>query len=72
MERQWEISDLDGSKKRMVTLAQYRAELDKGKAKALRLAEIRKAMSAALHAKPQNIGEYHRLGAEHRRILREE
>ncbi len=27
-ERTWEISDLDGSNKRTVTLAQYRAELD--------------------------------------------
>jgi hypothetical protein len=27
-ERTWEISDIDGSNKRTVTLAQYRAELD--------------------------------------------
>lgn len=27
-ERTWEISDIDGSNKRRVTLAQYRAELD--------------------------------------------
>lgn len=34
-ERTWEISDIDGSNKRTVTLAQYRAELDAAKAKAL-------------------------------------
>ncbi len=34
MERTWEISDLDGSNKRTVTLAQYRAELDAAKTKA--------------------------------------
>lgn len=34
-ERTWEISDLDGSNRRTVTLAQYRAELDAAKAKAL-------------------------------------
>ena len=28
MQRKWEISDLDGSNKRIVTLAQFRAELD--------------------------------------------
>lgn len=33
------------------------------------LSAIRKAMSAALHERPKNIAEYHRLGAEHRRIL---
>ncbi len=27
-ERTWEISDIDGSNKRTITLAQYRAELD--------------------------------------------
>ncbi len=30
----WEISDIDGSNKRRVTLAQYRAEVDAAKAKA--------------------------------------
>jgi len=35
MERTWEISDLDGTNKRTVTLAQYRAELDAAKTKAL-------------------------------------
>lgn len=34
-ERTYEISDIDGSNKRTVTLAQYRAELDAAKAKAL-------------------------------------
>ena len=34
-ERTWEISDIDGSNKRTVTLAQYRAELDAAKAKAM-------------------------------------
>ncbi len=34
-ERTWEISDLDGSNKRTVTLAQYRTELDAAKLKAL-------------------------------------
>lgn len=34
MERTWEISDIDGSNKRTVTLAQYRAELDAAKIKA--------------------------------------
>ena len=31
----WEISDIDGSNKRTVTLAQYRAELEAAKAKAI-------------------------------------
>jgi hypothetical protein len=31
-ERTWEISDLDGSNKRTVTLAQYKAELAAAKA----------------------------------------
>lgn len=30
-ERTWQISDLDGSNKRTVTLAQYRAEVDAAK-----------------------------------------
>ena len=34
-EKTWEISDIDGSYKRTVTLAQYRAELDAAKAVAL-------------------------------------
>lgn len=34
-ERTYEISDCDGSNKRTVTLAQYRAELDAAKKKAL-------------------------------------
>ena len=34
-----------------------------------RLREIRRAMSAALRAKPQDIEAYHRLGAEHRKAL---
>ena len=33
-EQTWEISDIDGSNKRRVTLAQYRAEVDAAKAKA--------------------------------------
>jgi hypothetical protein len=31
-QRTWEISDIDGSNKRRVTLAQYRTELDARKA----------------------------------------
>ena len=31
-ERTWKISDIDGTNKRTVTLAQYRAELDARKA----------------------------------------
>lgn len=38
-ERTWEISDIDGSNKRTVTLAQYRAELDAAKVKSLAAAE---------------------------------
>lgn len=34
-----------------------------------KLSEIRKAMAAALRERPKNKTEYHRLGAEHRRIL---
>jgi hypothetical protein len=34
-EREWQIADLDGSNIRTVTLAQYRAELDAAKARAL-------------------------------------
>ena len=34
-EQTWEISDIDGSNKRTVTLAQYRAELEAAKAKAI-------------------------------------
>ncbi len=30
----WQISDIDGSNKRRVTLAQFRAEVDAAKAKA--------------------------------------
>jgi hypothetical protein len=37
-ERTWEISDLDGSNKRTVTLAQYRAELDARKVYTARIA----------------------------------
>jgi hypothetical protein len=37
-ERTWEISDLDGSNKRTVTLTQYRAELDAAKIVALKAA----------------------------------
>jgi hypothetical protein len=33
-ERTWEISDIDGSNKRTVTLAQYRAEVDAAKKRA--------------------------------------
>ena len=33
-----------------------------------RMAAIRKAMSAALRERPKNIAEYHRLGAEHRKL----
>lgn len=33
-ERTWEISDIDGSNRRTVTLAQFRAEVDAAKAKA--------------------------------------
>lgn len=38
-ERTWEISDIDGSNKRTVTLAQYRAELDAAKIKAMAIHE---------------------------------
>lgn len=31
MERTWEISDIDGTNKRTVTLAQYRAEIETAK-----------------------------------------
>jgi hypothetical protein len=34
-ERTWTISDIDGSNVRNITLAQYRAELDAAKAKAM-------------------------------------
>ena len=34
-ERTWEISDIDGTNKRTVTLAQYRAELDAAKVRAM-------------------------------------
>jgi hypothetical protein len=33
-ERTWEISDIDGTNRRRVTLAQFRAELDAAKTKA--------------------------------------
>jgi hypothetical protein len=33
-ERTWEISDIDGSNRRRVTLAQFSAEVDAAKAKA--------------------------------------
>ncbi len=33
-EKTWEISDIDGSNKRRVTFAQFRAEVDAAKAKA--------------------------------------
>jgi hypothetical protein len=33
------------------------------------LARIRQAMTAALKAKPKNIAEYERLGAQHRELL---
>jgi hypothetical protein len=33
-ERTWEISDIDGSNKRTVTLAQYRAEIEAAKKRA--------------------------------------
>ena len=33
-QKTWEISDIDGSNKRRVTLAQFRAEVDAAKAKA--------------------------------------
>ena len=36
--RTWEISDLDGSNKRCVTLAEFRAELDRRKALAAPIA----------------------------------
>lgn len=36
-ERTWQISDIDGSNKRTVTLAQYRAELDARKAMAAKV-----------------------------------
>lgn len=35
MERTWEIRDIDGSNPRTVTLAQYRAELDAAKVRAM-------------------------------------
>lgn len=38
-ERTWEISDIDGSNKRTVTLAQYRAEIDAAKVKATAVAK---------------------------------
>jgi hypothetical protein len=34
-ERTWEITDLDGSNRRTVTLAQYRAEIDAARIEAL-------------------------------------
>ncbi len=59
----WEISDIDGGNKRSVTLAQYLAEVkEMGE-----LAALRHQMSAALHRK--DVAAYHRLGAEHRRVL---
>ncbi len=33
----WEISDLDGSNRRTVTLAQYRAEVEAAKARAVEI-----------------------------------
>lgn len=63
MERTWEISDLDGSNKRIVTLAQYLG----GIKEASTLAALRHQMSVALHRKDRV--EYHRLGAEHRALL---
>ena len=41
-ERTWEISDIDGSNKRRVTLAQYRAELDAAKNRALAIYHTRR------------------------------
>lgn len=37
MNRTWEISDLDGSNKRTVTLEQFRAELDAAKKRAMEI-----------------------------------
>ena len=37
MTRKWEISDLDGSNKRTVTLKQFRAELDAAKKRAMEI-----------------------------------
>jgi hypothetical protein len=37
MTRSWEISDLDGTNKRRVTLAEYRAEIEAAKAKAAKV-----------------------------------
>ena len=34
-ERTWQITDIDGKNPRTVTLAQYRAEIDAAKAKAM-------------------------------------
>ncbi len=34
-EKTWTISDLDGSNRRVVTLAQYRAEVEAAKARAV-------------------------------------
>lgn len=42
-ERTWEITDLDGSNRRTVTLAQYRAELDAAKIKAMAIFNAAKA-----------------------------
>lgn len=47
MERTLEISDIDGSNKRTVTLAQYRAELDAAKIKAMAIYNKAKAELAA-------------------------
>jgi len=46
--RTWEISDIDGTNKRTVTLAQYRAELDAAAA----LAKAAFAKSVQTLAKP--------------------
>jgi hypothetical protein len=52
-ERTWEITDIDGTNKRTVTLAEYRAEIDAAKAKAEKIyrdgvSEILKSQPAAL------------------------
>jgi hypothetical protein len=46
MERTWEISDIDGSNKRTVTLAEYRAEIEAAKAKAEAIHEANKRVVA--------------------------
>ena len=51
MEQTWEISNIDGSNKRTVTLAQYRAELEAAKVAAI---AIHRANVAAVKASKAN------------------